>query len=125
MNRARARIEARKGFVKEPMSGRVPRFPPFVSGAWALRFPPFVRGGQGGSWAIAPSVVGSHQLQPDFVFEHVRRRIDFHMQRPPQGHPHRGAVWRRDLIFLAHDFSPGFTPNTFAREHVGVPARRD
>jgi hypothetical protein len=37
---------------------------------------------------IAPSVLGSRQLQADFVFEHVRRQIGFDVQRPPQGRPH-------------------------------------
>src|SRR5205823_7343684 len=41
----------------------------------------------------APSVVWSRQLQADFVFEHVRRRVDFHVQRTPQGDPHRRVVW--------------------------------
>ena len=50
----------------------------------------------------APSVVWSRQLQADFVFEHVRRRIDFYVKRPPQGDPHRRVVWRRHLL-LMHD----------------------
>src|SRR5256885_1030236 len=43
----------------------------------------------------APSVVWSRQLQADFVFEHVQRRIDFYVQRPHQGDPHRRVVWRQ------------------------------
>ena len=43
--------------------------------------------------AAAPSVVRRRQLQADLVFEHVRRRIDLHVQRPPQGDPHRGVLW--------------------------------
>ena len=51
----------------------------------------------------APSVVWSRQLQADFVFEHVRRRIDFDVQRPPQGDPHRRVVWLC-LWLLRHGF---------------------
>jgi len=50
----------------------------------------------------APSVVWSGQLQADFVFKDVRWRVDFHVQRSPQGGPHRRIVWRCDLL-LTHD----------------------
>src|SRR6266581_5998324 len=53
-------------------------------------------------WTVAPSIVWSRQLQADFVLEHVRRRIDFYAQRPPQGNPHRRVVWRRHLL-IRHD----------------------
>jgi hypothetical protein len=63
-------MEARKGRVNGLMSGR-------------LRHPPWRR-----------------QLQADFIFEHVRRRIDFYVQRAPQGDPHRRVVWRRHLLVI-------------------------
>ena len=50
--------------------------------------------------AAAPALVGRRQLQADLVFEHVRRRIDLDVQRPPQGDPHRRVVWRRDLLVI-------------------------
>src|SRR5712691_7800044 len=56
----------------------------------------------------APSVVRSRQLQADFVFEHVRRRIDFYVQRPPQGDPHRSVVRRRHLLVMHDVLSLGF-----------------
>jgi hypothetical protein len=39
----------------------------------------------------------------------VRRRIDFYVQRPPQGDPHRRVVWRRYSLIM-HDvlYSLGF-----------------
>ena len=71
MKRARATIDARNG-------------------AGALRV--HVR-------AAAPALVGRRQPQADLVFEHVRRRIDLDVHRPPQGDAHRGAVrLRRHLI---------------------------
>lgn len=56
----------------------------------------------------APSVLWSRNLQADFVFEHMRRRIDFQVQRPPQGDPHRRVV-RRHYLLIRHDvLSLGF-----------------
>ena len=52
--------------------------------------------------AVAPAVVGRRQPQADLVLEHVRRRIDLDVHRPPQGDPHRGAVRRRGLL-VCHD----------------------
>ena len=73
MKRARATMEARKGRVNGLMSGR-------------LRHPSS----------------GAASCKADFVFEHVRRRIDLDVQRPPQGHPHRRAVWLRGSIVMHH-----------------------
>jgi len=56
----------------------------------------------------APSVVWSHELQSDFVFEHVRRQIDFYVQRPPQGDPHRRVVWRHHMLIMHDILSLGF-----------------
>ena len=64
MKRARATMEAR--------NGRVP------SGCMSA--------------ALAPALVRRRQLQADLVLEHVRRRIDLDVQRPPQGDAHRRAV---------------------------------
>jgi hypothetical protein len=41
---------------------------------------------------VEPSLGRSRQLQSDFVFEYVRRRIDPHVHGPPQGNPNRRAV---------------------------------
>jgi hypothetical protein len=41
--------------------------------------------------AAAPAVVRSNQLEANFVFEHMRRRIDLDVHGPPQGDPHRRA----------------------------------
>ena len=48
--------------------------------------------------ASAPAVVGRRQPQADLVLEHVRRRVDLDVHRPPQRDPHRGAVRRRGLL---------------------------
>ncbi len=64
MKRARATIEARN--------------PPVPAGCM--------------SRPVAPAVVGRGQLQTDRVVEHVRRRVDLDVQRPPQRDAHRGAV---------------------------------
>src|SRR6185436_825315 len=56
----------------------------------------------------APSIVWSYQHQADFVFEHVRGRIDFYVQRPPQGDPYRRVVWRRHLLIM-HDVLSWFS----------------
>ena len=47
----------------------------------------------------APSFVWSSQLEADFVFEHVRRRIDLDVQGPPQGNAYCRAVWFRLRLF--------------------------
>jgi hypothetical protein len=52
--------------------------------------------------AAVPVLVRSRQPQPNFVFEHVRRRVDLDVHRPPQGDPHRRAVWRRGSLIM-HD----------------------
>ena len=41
---------------------------------------------------VAPVGVGCRQLQADDVLEHVRRRVDLDVQRPPERDPHGGAV---------------------------------
>jgi hypothetical protein len=41
---------------------------------------------------VAPPVVRGGQAQAHHVFEDVRRRIDLHVQGPPQGDPHRRVV---------------------------------
>ena len=51
--------------------------------------------------AAAPAVVRGRQLQADLVFEHMRRRIDLDVHGPPQGDPHRRAVWGNGLP-IAH-----------------------
>jgi len=48
--------------------------------------------------AAAPAVIRIRQFEADLVFQHMRRRVDQHMQRPPEGDPHRRAVRRRCLI---------------------------
>ena len=45
--------------------------------------------------AAAPAVVGSHQLEANLVFKHVRRWIELNVHRAPQGDAYRCAVWRR------------------------------
>ncbi len=35
---------------------------------------------------------GAASSQADVVLEHVRRRVDLDVQRPPERDPHRGAV---------------------------------
>jgi len=50
--------------------------------------------------AMAPPAFWGHQLETDFIFEHVRRRIDLDVRGPPQGHPHRCAV-RRYAVLIA------------------------
>jgi hypothetical protein len=44
----------------------------------------------------------------------VRRRIDFYVQGPPQGDPHRRVVWRRGWL-IVHDVLSAV---------VGLTARR-
>ena len=41
---------------------------------------------------VAPVAVGCGQLQADDVLEHVRRRVDLDVHRPPERDPDRGAV---------------------------------
>jgi hypothetical protein len=43
-----------------------------------------------------------------FVIEHMRRRIDFYMQRPPQGDPHRCVVWHHQLLTIHDVLALGF-----------------
>ena len=45
----------------------------------------------------APSLIRSHEPQPDFVVQNVRRRIDRDVQRPPQGDAHSSVVGLRDV----------------------------
>ena len=40
-----------------------------------------------------PAFVGGRQPQANLVFKHMRRRIDLDVHGPPQGDPHRRAVW--------------------------------
>ena len=48
--------------------------------------------------ALAPPVVGGHQLQADLVVEHMRRRVDLDVHGPPQGDPHGRAVRCRRAV---------------------------
>ena len=41
---------------------------------------------------VAPVAVGCGQLQADDVLEHVRRRVDLDVHRPPERDSHSGAV---------------------------------
>jgi hypothetical protein len=50
--------------------------------------------------AAAPIIFWGDQPQADLVFEHMRRRVDPDMHCPPQGDPHRCAVWRRSLLIM-------------------------
>jgi hypothetical protein len=43
--------------------------------------------------ASTPTVVRGHQSQADLVLEHVGRRIDEKVHRPPQRDSHRSALW--------------------------------
>lgn len=43
-----------------------------------------------------------YQLQADYAFEHMARRIDFYVQRPPQSGTHRRIV-RRIQLFVVHN----------------------
>jgi hypothetical protein len=49
--------------------------------------------------AVAPPVFRVRQLETDFIFEHVGRRVDLDVHGPPQGHPHRYTV-RRDGVLI-------------------------
>jgi hypothetical protein len=42
--------------------------------------------------AIAPTLVGRRERETQFVFVHVRRRIDLNVHRTPQCGAHRSAV---------------------------------
>src|SRR5262249_20958135 len=48
---------------------------------------------------VPPAVRRAGQPQPDLILEHVRRRVDLDVQRPPQRGPHRRLVrLRRSLL---------------------------
>src|SRR5580704_14691512 len=51
----------------------------------------------------APVVVRSHQLEANFVFDNVRRRVDVNVHSAPQRDPHRRAVRRRRGLLILHD----------------------
>ena len=42
--------------------------------------------------ALAPGVLGRRQPEADLVGEHVRRRVDLHVQRPPEGDADGGVI---------------------------------
>jgi hypothetical protein len=42
---------------------------------------------------VVPAFFGSHQLETDFVFENVWRRIDLDVQGAPESHSHGCVVW--------------------------------
>jgi len=62
-----------------------------------------------------PAFVGGRQPQANLIFEHMRRRIDLDMHGPPQGDPHRCAVWRRHLLIMHDVFSPFRSTRTHPR----------
>jgi hypothetical protein len=57
--------------------------------------------------ATAPAVVRREQLQADFVFQHVWRRIGLDMQSAPKGDSRCRAV-RRRISLVVHDFQACF-----------------
>ena len=47
---------------------------------------------------IAPTVVGRDELQAQPVIQHVRRRVDLHVQGSPQRGAHGGVVGFLDVV---------------------------
>lgn len=49
---------------------------------------------------IAPSFIRRREREAELVFEYMRGRIDFQVQRPPQCRAYRRAVWRCHYLRL-------------------------
>jgi hypothetical protein len=47
---------------------------------------------------LAPGILGRGQPQADLVVQHVRRRIDRHVQRPPEGDADGGVIGLRGHV---------------------------
>jgi len=72
-------------------------------------------------WTAPPAFIRSRQLEANFVFEHMRRRVELDVHGPPQGHPHRRAV-RRRRCFIMHPFS---LPSVEGRNQLPKLGRHD
>lgn len=55
---------------------------------------------------VTPSLVRAGQSETDVVSEHVWRRVDLDVHRPPERHPERGAL-RHLVSFGSHQLLPG------------------
>ena len=51
---------------------------------------------------LPPALLRGREPQPDFILEHMRRRVDVHMHGPPQGDPDRRAVGGCRFV-IVHD----------------------
>lgn len=76
-----------------------------------------------------PAFVRGREPKANLVFEHLRRRIDLNVHGPPQGGPHRRAVWRTDMRNSRSTRAPRLCfccprdqlPSPFhSRPHVGL-----
>ena len=71
-------------------------------------------GSQRAAWNYGASIWCDEATEA--TIQRMRQRIDLQVQRPPQRHPHRRIVWRRDLLLLAHECrsTPRFKTSPFA-----------